>query len=89
MSYLKYGLFFLGGVAVGALGAVIASRGKLDVKPFVTDILSRGMDIRDAVMAKAETLKEDVEDMAAEARDAQEQRKSRKQDDAAAEAAEA
>ncbi len=89
MSYLKYGLFFLGGVAVGAVGAVFASRGKLDIKPFVTDILSRGMDIKDAVVAKAETLKEDVEDMAAEARDAQEQRKARKQDDGTAEAAEA
>ena len=34
---LKYGLFFLGGVALGAVGAVAVSRGKLDLKPFATE----------------------------------------------------
>ena len=29
----KYGLFFLGGVIVGAVGAVALTKGKLDVKP--------------------------------------------------------
>ncbi len=87
MNVVKYGLFFLGGVAVGAIGAVAVSRGKLDVRPFVTDILSRGMDVRDAVMAKAATIKEDMEDMAAEAREAQEQRRTQQQEcEAAAEA---
>ena len=36
----KYGLFFLGGVVLGALGAVAVTRGKLDVKPLATDLLS-------------------------------------------------
>ena len=75
-NYMKYGLIFLGGVAVGAVGAVAVSRGKLDIKPFAAELLSRGMDVRDAVMAKADAVREDVEDMVAEARAAADQRKS-------------
>ena len=41
----KYGLFFLGGVVLGALGAVAVTRGKLDVKPLATDLLSAGIDL--------------------------------------------
>ncbi len=72
---LKYGLFFLGGVALGALGAVAVSKGKLDIKPLATDLLSRGMDVKDAMMAKVETVKENMDDMVAEARNAAEQRR--------------
>ncbi len=72
---LKYGLFFLGGVALGALGAVAVSKGKLDIKPLATDLLSRGMDVKDAMMAKVETAKENMDDMVAEARNAAEQRR--------------
>ncbi len=72
---MKYGLFFLGGLALGAIGAVAASRGKLDVKPLAADLLSRGMDVKDAVLAKVETVKENVDDMVAEAREASEKRK--------------
>ena len=51
----KYGLFFLGGVVVGALGAVAITRGKLNVKPLAADLLSTGLkeDLAD-VMAEAE-----------------------------------
>ena len=48
---LKYGLFFLGGVALGAIGAVAVSRGKLDLKPLATDLISRGLEVKDAVLA--------------------------------------
>ena len=71
----KYALFFLGGVAVGAIGAVAVSRGKLDVKPLAADLLSRGMDVKEALALKVAAVKEDMEDLAAEARAAQEQRK--------------
>lgn len=71
----KYALFFLGGVALGAIGAAAVSRGKLDVKPFAADLLSRGMDVKDALTRKMAAVKEDMEDLAAEARAAQEQRK--------------
>ena len=30
---LKYGLFFLGGLALGVVGTVAVTRGKLDLKP--------------------------------------------------------
>ena len=63
----KYGLFFLGGVVVGALGAVAITRGKLDVKPLATDLLSTGIDLRDKVMAGVEGVKEDLADVMAEA----------------------
>ena len=72
---MKYGLFFLGGLALGALGAVAASRGKLDFKPLAADLLSRGMDMKDAVLAKVETVKEDMDDVVAEAREVSEKRK--------------
>ncbi len=72
---MKYGLFFLGGLALGAIGAVAVSRGKLDIKPLATDLLSRGMDVKDAMLSKVETVKENVEDMMEEARHAAEQRR--------------
>lgn len=71
----KFGLWFLGGVAVGALGAVAVSKGKLDFKPVAADLLSRGIDVKDALMGKVEAVKEDMEDLAAQARQASDKRK--------------
>lgn len=64
---VKYGLFFLGGVALGALGAVAITRGKLDVKPLATSLLSSGLDLRDKALAAVESVKEDIADVVAEA----------------------
>lgn len=75
---IKFGLLFIGGVALGALGAVALSRGKLDLKPVAADLLSRGMDIKDAIMGKVEAAKEDLEDLTAQARQTSEKRKSAK-----------
>ncbi len=66
-SYTKYGLIFLGGVALGALGAVAITRGKLDIKPLASDLLSGGMALRDKIMTGVEGVKEDIEDVIAEA----------------------
>lgn len=77
---LKYGLFFLGGIALGALGTVAVSKGKLDIKPLATDLLSRGMDIKDAMMTKVETVRENMDDMVAEARNVAEQRREAKEE---------
>ena len=74
-SGIKFGLFFLGGIALGALGAVALSKGKLNLKPVAADLISRGMDVKDALMSKVEAVKEDMEDLAAEARQASEKRK--------------
>ena len=78
-SGIKFGLFFLGGIALGALGAVALSKGKLKLKPVAADLISRGMDVKDALMSKVEAVKEDMEDLAAEARQASEKRKAAKE----------
>ncbi len=76
---MKYALFLLGGIAVGALGAVAVSKGKLNLKPLATDLISRGLDVKDAVLSKVETAKENMDDLVAEARFASEQRKETKE----------
>ncbi len=63
----KYGLFFVGGLVVGALGAVAVSRGKLDLKPLATDLLAGGMDLKEKAMGFVEAAKEDIADAVAEA----------------------
>lgn len=63
----KYGLFFLGGVVLGALGTIAVTRGKLDVKPLATDLLSTGIDLKDKAMGLVESAKEDLADAVAEA----------------------
>lgn len=79
---LRFGLYFLGGMVVGALGAVAVSRGKLDVRPVAADLLSRGIDVKDAFMGKVDALKEGMEDLAAEARQASEKRREAKASEA-------
>lgn len=76
-EYLKYGLFFLGGAALGAIGAVAVSRGKLDIKPFAADLMSRGLDAKEALLTKAEAMRENIEDMVAEAHARSEERKAK------------
>lgn len=71
----KYGLVFLGGLVLGALGAVAVTRGKLDLKPMASDLLSGGMELKDKLMAGVEGVKEDIEDVVAEAQIKAEQRK--------------
>ena len=77
---MEYGLFVLGGCGLGAIGAVAVSKGKRDLKPMAADLLSRGMDVKDAVLAKVETVKENMDDMVAEARHAAEQRREAKEE---------
>lgn len=81
-SVLKYGLIFLGGLVVGALGASAVNRGSLNLKPLATDLISRGMDVKDALLSKVEAVREDMQDLAAEARARAEERKSAPHQDA-------
>lgn len=81
-SFIKYGLVFLGGLAVGVLGASAARRGSLNLKPLATDLISRGLDVKDALLSRVEAVKEDMQDLAAEARAKAEDRKSASQQDA-------
>jgi hypothetical protein len=64
---LKHGIFLLGGIALGALGTIALSRGKLDLKPLCADVLSRCIDAREAARERAESVRETADDNAAEA----------------------
>ncbi|MDR1686385.1 MAG: DUF6110 family protein [Desulfovibrio sp.] len=75
----KYGLAAGAGVLVGALGAVLLSRNDVAVKKTVASLLSRGLDVKDKAAELVETAKENIDDLAAEARHKQEQRKAREQ----------
>ena len=81
----KYGLIFLGGIVVGALGAAAVSRGNLNVKPLVSDLLAGGLELKDKVAV--EGIKEDVSDVVAEAQVKNEQRKASKEQAEAAQTA--
>ena len=80
----KYGLFFLGGVV---LGAVAVTRGRLDVKPLATDLLSAGIDLKEKALGAVESVREDIADAVAEAQ-VKSQEKKAKAEEAAAAAAE-
>ena len=58
-DYVKYGLFFAGGLALGLLGTAVLGRN--GVKPLATDLLSRGLDLKDAVLGTVDTLREGAE----------------------------
>lgn len=64
----KYGLFLLGGIAIGAIGTVALSKGKLKVKPMASNLLSDGMDLKDKLMSGVDTFKEELADVIAEAK---------------------
>lgn len=80
----KYGLFFLGGVVLGALGAVAVTRGKLDVKPLATDLLSAGIDLKEKALSAVESAKEDIADAVAEAKVKSQEKKARAEEAEAA-----
>ena len=77
----KYGLFFLGGVV---LGAVAVTRGKLDVKPLATDLLSAGIDLKEKALCAVESAREDIADAVAEAQVKSQERKAKAEEAAAA-----
>lgn len=83
---VKYGLFFLGGLAVGALGAVVVTRGKLSVKPLASSLLSQGIDLKEKALAAVDGMKEELADVVAEAQVKSQEKREAKE---AAEAAEA
>ncbi len=78
-NFWKYGLAVGAGVAIGALGAVLLSRGSIDLKKTAATLLSHGMDIKEKAAAFVETAKENIDDLAAEARHEQEMRKAGEQ----------
>ncbi len=72
---LKYVLIFAGGMAAGILGSMAVSRGCINLKPVAAGLISRGMDVKDAISGAIEKAKEDAQDLVAEARADQAARK--------------
>ena len=77
-NFWKYGLAIGAGVAIGAMGAVLLSRGKIDLKKTFASVLSHGMDLKEQAASMMETAKENMEDIAAEARQERAKRKGKK-----------
>lgn len=68
----KLWLAFLGGACAGAGTLAWINRDRLDfsrMKPCATEMLARGMNMKDEMMGRIYAMKEDFEDMAAEARE--------------------
>jgi hypothetical protein len=74
-EYWKYGLAAGVGIVVGVIGVALLSRGGFDLKKAAASILSHGMDLKEKAAAVADTARENIEDIAAEARYEQGQRK--------------
>lgn len=77
-NFWKYGLALGAGVAIGAVGAVLLSRGKIDLKKTAATILSHGMDLKDQAASVMENAKENFEDIAAEAKHERAKRQGKK-----------
>lgn len=77
----KYGLFFVGGIALGALGAVAIAKGKKfgGVKPLASSLLSAGIDAKDKFLAGVEGVREDLADVVAEAQVKSQERREAKE----------
>lgn len=62
----------LAGTVAGAAGISYLNRNRMDfshMKPFCTGLLAKGINLKDSLATKVSEMKEDFEDMAAEARD--------------------
>ena len=63
---------FIGGTITGAAGLAYLNRNRLDfsyMKPIATDYMAKGLNIKDQMLRRMAAVREDFEDMAAEARD--------------------
>ena len=71
-------LIFAGAVTVGVVGTVLVSKNKEKIKPLAANLLSRAMDAKDVVMSKVEVMKENMEDVVAEAKSDADKRREQK-----------
>jgi hypothetical protein len=76
----KYGVAVGAGVVVGLFVAVLFSRGPVNLKKPCVSLLSRGMDLKDRAAAAVETARENIDDIAAEAKREQARRKGQAQE---------
>ena len=73
-NWWRYGLALGAGVVVGALGAMVLSRGSIDLKKFASNVVSHGMDLKEKAAGMVETARENMDAIAAEARQMREKR---------------
>lgn len=73
-NFWKYGFALGAGIALGAVGAMLLSKNSNEVKKAFSTLLSHGMDLKDKAASAMDTAKENMEDMAAEARHASQKR---------------
>ncbi len=71
----KIGLALGAGIVIGAAGAIVFSRNSPELKKAAANLLSHGMDLKEKATTFMATAKENMEDIAAEARSEQEKRK--------------
>ncbi len=76
-NYWKLGLVLGAGIVVGAVGAVLLSGGKVELKKTAANLLSHGIDLKDKAATLVDTAKENLEDISAEAKHNSETRKAR------------
>ena len=74
-GWWKYALSIGVGIAVGAAGAMLLSRNPGAVKKACATLLSHAMEVKEKAVTVIETAKENMEDLAAEARHDYEERK--------------
>lgn len=77
-NFWKCGLALGAGVAIGAVGAVLLSRGKIDLKKTAATILSHGMDLKEQAASMMENARENFDDITAEAKNEQAKRQGKK-----------
>ena len=74
-DWWKYGLGAIIGLAAGAAGAILLSRNPGAAKKACATLLSHAMEVKEKAATVMETAKENMEDLAAEARHDFEERK--------------
>ena len=75
-NWWKFGLAAGLGIAAGVAGTALLGRGKGgDLRKVCTALISHGMDIKEKAATMVETARENIEDLAAEARHESEQRR--------------
>lgn len=64
----KVTLAFLGGAVAGAAALALLNRGKLDLeylKPVASELVNKGMELKETICAKMDAVKEEIENFAA------------------------
>ena len=74
--YNRSGMYMIGGVVLGMLTAAVLGQQKNRVRPAVAGLISRGLDAKDQAVSAVEVVKEQAEDLIAEADDMRQKRAS-------------